>query len=267
MKKIVLIKKAKVILLLGLIFGLFNISALAQEKRTSAADEKREAVKAWEALIKMKGGREKLHSISNMLLEFPKKTQPEISQDTRLFVFPNRYWRCAYHFYQDKSYASRFDGNIQQYATENGITDIKHSNLSDWFVAEWTPFLLETKWDKPELLGVKRIKIGKKKFEVIEAKAGMKKIDFIYEPEEMLVLEVHFYDDEGIAWQKYKFADYTDVGGIKMPQKFQVGIDISKFEELKTLIPIKFGFNVEYDPILFDRPLKATTPDAWKSKE
>src|ERR1041385_7915958 len=52
-----------------------------------ATGEKREVEKAWAALIRAKGGSERLHSVTNMVTHF--------SALTRLHVFPERSWEFA----------------------------------------------------------------------------------------------------------------------------------------------------------------------------
>lgn len=91
-------------------------------------------------------------------------------------------------------------------------------------------------------------------------------MDFVFEPEEMLVSEVRFHLEDGRVCQKYKLSDYTEINGIKMPQTFRIGGFENKFEDLKDPMPIKFTFNVDYDPKIFDPPFWATTSDAYKPK-
>lgn len=125
------------------------------------------------------------------------------------------------------------------------------------------PFLLETKWDRPEPVKVTQIKRGKKKLDVIQTIFDSERIDFIYDPEEMLVLQVDFYDEKLGMWKSYKFSEYTEINGIKMPAKWASRSLILRNDKFR-FRPIKFALNVEYDPKLFERPLRATTPDAWK---
>ena len=259
MKKIVLSEIIRTVLVL-VVFCNLSIIALSQENAIST-DERRKAEKAWEALIKTKGGREKLHSVRNMLTEFNGFAQ--------LNVFPNRVWEFAGPFFGGVS-ASIYDGtkSTEIYANETGVTSTRSIDLSDWLVIDRVQFLLETKWDKPELLRVTQIKKDKKVFDVIQAVVGKLRMDFVYEPEEMLVLEVNFYDKNNVLWKKYEFSDYTEINGIKMPQTFGNKQSYRNLEKLKyAYTKIKFSFNVEYDPQLFERPLKATTPDAWKPKQ
>lgn len=157
----------KPILFLSLIAAIYFCAGLAvnaqvaNQPNTSTPAEKREAEKAWEALIRTQGGREKLQSVTNMLWEF--------STETRLEIFPNRYWEFG-HLLDKSPKMDVYDGpkNVQYAAIENGIVAINHDDLTDDFEQSQAQFLLETKWYKPELLRVTRIKEGKKQFDVID---------------------------------------------------------------------------------------------------
>lgn len=252
---------SKIINLVALFFTLcfLNNAVLSQDK-SGSANEKREAERAWEALIKTKGGREKLHSVTNMLT----KLDDDI---TRLDIFPNKLWNFTYHL-DGKPVVNIWDGtkSVGLYADKNGLVGTNPDDSKLTILFDRVPYLLETKWDKPEPQRVTRVKENKKNFDVIETIFYSMRIDFVFEPEEMLVREVKFYD-QGKLSQQYNLSNYTDIDGIKMPQSYAYGWSLDKFDALKHSVPIKFTFNVEYDPQLFERPLKATTPDAWKPQK
>ena len=101
---------------------------------------------------------------------------------------------------------------------------------------------------------------------MIETIVEKQRMDFLFEPEDMLVTEVHFYIDGNLI-SNYVFRDYTTIDGIKMPQSFAVGGERENFKpKEKHYNPIKFKFNVEYDSQLFERPLVITNRDAWKPR-
>lgn len=246
-------------LLILLVFsGLFNF--VTAQERISITAEKLEVEKAWEALIKTKGGREKLHSVTNMLTKF--------SDVTRLDIFPDKYWDFSYTLVTYAPTVCLWDGGrlAKQCADANGITSADDKPFKNWTTYNRLPFILETRWDKPELRRVTQIRKGNKRLDVIEAIVEGERVDFIYEPEEMLVLEVRFYHGSLGWWMGYSLSNYTEINGIKMPQMW--GLKEGKNLENKSFhtMPIQFSFNVDYDPELFTRPLKATTPDAWKPK-
>jgi hypothetical protein len=236
-------------------------SVVSAQEKTPITVEKREAEKAWEALIRTKGGREKLHSVTNMLTE--------LSNLTRLDIFPNSYWDFGYYPVVNTPGVRLWDGTKSQavYAGPDGVTSTGNEPIKHWIAFHRIPFILETKYDKPEPIRITRIKQGGKTFEVLETLFDGERLDFIYEDEEMLVSEVKFYDKKLGWWKGYSFSNYTEINGIIMPQTWGVknGLDMekAKYHNMR----VTFSFNVAYDPELFTRPLKATTADAWKQKQ
>ncbi len=252
--------RRKVLFLLILTVVLCSVVTVAfsQQKPLS---EKQKAEIAWEALVRAKGGRARLQSVKSMLYELP-------SDLTRLYVLPNREWEFSSFMGKHSSIADGVRGVEIFTTTDQGTKEVENQDLSWWFPIETLPFLLETKWNKPELLRVTRVKNGKNQDDIIETMVGGRQMDFVFEIEEMLVSEVRFHDKQGVIWQVYSFADYKDVDGIKMPQTFgdkggYTKASMDKFD----IMPIKFTFNVDYDPELFTRPLIATTRDAWKRRQ
>lgn len=228
--------------------------------------EKRDAEKVWENLIKAKGGRDKLHSVTNLLSNMSESS-------TRLDIFPNLFWGLSHRADGSPIVSiADFGKNDEYSANERGIIDIKHgsfvSNGLLWRVA----VLLETKWDKPEVLRVKRIGTGKKMFDVIETIVYGRRVDFIFDPEELLVSYVKFYDESEVFYAAFLFSDYTSIDGIQMPRTWKqstvYGSDDSVWKDRKAkLRAIKFAFNVDFDPKLFKRPLRAGSKDDWKPKK
>lgn len=261
MKKINLNKTVRFV---ALLFALYCLSGIVvpQEKPPSA-NEKREAEKAWEALVKTKGGREKLHSITNMLTE--------TETLTGLDILPNLYWQFHYRV-DGKPFVSILDIKNDEYdsyyAGENGVLDIKHLPFSSARLFYRVAYLLETKYDKPEPLRINLIKKGRKTFDVIETIVYGKRLDFIYDPEELLVSQINFYDEKGANSEAFLLSDYTQINGIQMPRTWgylsnykQSTWKTSKSER------IRFSFNVDYNPKLFKRPLRAGSKDDWKPKK
>ena len=254
----IMLKLNRILLFASMFFLLGSIS-FTQEKST-ALTGKKEAQKLWDALVKSKGGQERLHSITNVLSEY--------STVTKLDVFPNKMWQFSGPFYGN-SYLLIYDADKSRtsllLATQQDDSEVRNHSYSD-IALERVIWLLETKYDKPELLGVRRKKEGKLTFDIIEARIGNFRLGFAFEPEEMLIRRVYFYDEKGVMWQVYAMNDYKLVNGIQMPQKWDKKSVYDKNAEKFDFTPIKFTFNVEYDPKIFDLPSKATTADAWKIK-
>jgi len=237
---------------------LFTGGPRAQEK-IPLPTEKRDVQKAWDALIRMKGGREKLYSLTNVLKEF--------DHAASLYIFPSNKWSFAYFPVTDDPGVEIFDGekSVEYYVGKRGLTNSRRMTDRTWIAYAFLPFVLETKWDKPELLRVYQRKQGKNKLDVIEAIVEGKRLDFVYEPEEMLVTEVRYYDSKGEWSSTYAMSNYTEINGIKMPQLWAPIYDDPNRKKID-YIPIKFAFNVDFDPKIFEPPFNATTADAWKRK-
>jgi hypothetical protein len=240
----------------------------AQEK-VAALDEHKEAKKAWEDLIISKGGREKLESIRNMLTE--------TESLTRLDVFPNVQWSFSY-LSDRKSESGRrpvacftdLRKDDQFFADENGINRVQHSAASSLISDFRLAYLLETKWDKPEPLRISLLKRSGKTFNVIETRFGAERMDFMFDPEDLLVTQVNSYDPTGKLVGALLLSDYTEIDGIQMPRTWAVLTNYKQSTWKKKdakFIRINFAFNVDYDSGLFKRPLRAGSKDDWKPKK
>jgi len=244
------------VLLLSLLASLCGIAAA--QGNDHSADDGQQAARAWEALIRAKGGREKLQSIRNYVMTRP--------LETALEVFPCSHWLFGYHI--DLSKRLEVYDNDKKQLTLAGVHGTEKVLNENWETGEgcWydqVPLFLETKWYRPIPLRVTREKVDKKISDVLEVRIGDLNLAYVYEPEEMLVREVRFISG-GVMLQKYRFDKYVDVDGIKMPSLWGIGISASKFAEINNLTPVTFEFNVAYDPKIFKPPFVATTPDAWK---
>jgi len=133
-------------------------------------------------------------------------------------------------------------------------------------------YLLETKWDKPELLGLTTRQHAKKSLDVIETRFAGVRTDFVYDPEDMLVTEVDEYDKDGVAGGAILLSDYASINGIQMPRTvfYLVGWEPTNWKDPKhdpNYLKINFAFNVDYDPKIFTGPLRAGSKDDWKPKK
>ncbi|MEO6656280.1 MAG: hypothetical protein ABIO36_09385, partial [Pyrinomonadaceae bacterium] len=196
-----------------LILLMFLTVSTRSQANISTAAEKREAEKAWEALIRAKGGREKLYSVTNMVTQF--------GDVTRFQLFPCSRWEFG-RWLDMRLFLEVYDDEkkLRVVAGANGPERVYSKDLVEDCWYDQIPFLLETKWRKPTPLRVTREKAGKNQMDVIETMNGKWQVDFVYEPEDMLVTEVRFLFEDGTPYQKYRFSDYVDINGIKMPSTF-----------------------------------------------
>lgn len=230
---------------------------LGAQVTTPTSTETREVKRAWESLIRAKGGREKLYSITNMVTEY--------GQMTTVYGFPDSEWN--FHYQLDGKTPSLIVGDGEKSVAYScgpaGLVSVVHYDWKGKLAFDHLLYLLETKWFKPELVRVTRIKDGKKQIDVIETTIGGQRVDFVYEAEELMVSEVRLYSLDGRLLDRTGFSDYGEINGIKIPRKITLGW---KNERMSEPLPITILLNVDYDPAIFTRPAKATTPDAWKRK-
>lgn len=234
-----------------------EIRAQANDKETR---ERVEAQKAWDALVRVKGGREKLESINSILYTFT----PQKPDLVRLQVLPYKVWEFELGWkLEPLAYMSDASKPIEYWADESGVNATDNNDPTNQFSYERVIYLLETRWEKPDVVRVSRQKIRRKIYDVVETTFRGKRIDFFYEAEEMLVTRVVSYRQDGSVSDTYLFSDYSDAGGVKMPRKKISYINTAVDNDVDE---IAFRFNVDYDPDLFTRPLRATGPDAWQRK-
>ena len=244
------------VLVVGYFFGLMVVRAqtVIDEK------EQKEAHKAWEALIREKGGRQKLESLESFFVSIYSGK----SKISTLHVLPNLVWNGIYDL-DGEPFASTVDSatSTNVMANERGEIERWKGPVSQDYNDQRIVYLLETKFDKPEPVRISRQRIGKKLYDVLEANFREHIFEFYYEAEEMLVRRVVLYYARGKVLQIYDFDEYEVIDGIEMPA-YEDRYDNRIKPGAK--YRITFGFNVDYDPELFTRPLKATTPDAWKKR-
>lgn len=268
-------------LIIGIIVFAASLAAAQETTTTAQADKERvQAERLWEQVIKVKGGREKLHSITNMMKMMPGKKPNNIR--LQLYVYPNKYWEWN----EDKDFHDylfitmvNLDLGVFLVAGHDGLSkydknvnEVYRTEYSEGNLMETNRFLLETRWAQPKPVRVTRQKFRNEMLDVIEThfpgKAEYyqdKREDFYVDPETLLVKAIVLYY-KGRPNGYYIFDKYTTVDGIQMPTGFD---DIIRIENINkpSYTPLNFRFNIEYDRELFERPpTKEAGADAWKPK-
>lgn len=252
-----------------------GLTALGQIENAEA--EKREAEKAWELLIKAKGGREKLHSVSNLLTRSKWYASEKYGPFTRLDVFPNVTWDFRYSSDDQSVWRPSlilFDipKRFIYFANQKGIYHKWQPDTMNRHVAvNRLAFLLETKWDRPEPVRIMRAPSGRKALDVIKTRYGDVRIDFMFDPEDMLVVQVDVSDADGSRTTTVLTSDYVAINGIQMPRTWAVKAEDynetpSGFLESKSYA-IDFEFNVDFNPDIFrGNYIRAGSADDWKAR-
>ena len=248
--------------------------------QTQADKERREAERMWEQMIKVKGGRERLHAITNMLLTSGDKPR---DIGINLYVFPGKWWSWTQAppspdtIWVDMTNLER---NISIVVSNGGaynpleMTEQRRRDIRREMLQEACAYLLETKWLQPKPLRVTQQRVGRERFDVVEtlvrdAESGLdERMDFYVEPESLLVYRVVRYY-EGKPNRYYCFADYVVTDSIQMPRR--AGRQVYRPELWSKpffcgLHSLSARFNVDYDPRLFERPPSvAAGANAWRA--
>lgn len=130
----------------------------------------------------------------------------------------------------------------------------------DMLWALW-PYLPETKWLKPVLVGVKAGMVGQQTVDIVETTVRGRRVGFAFDRKTHLPIRVSYY-------RTYKnktyvtpidLADYVEVGGIKLPQTVSYH-DGTQGKQ-------SYQLNVGYKDDIFTKPTRIEAgPEAWKTQ-
>jgi hypothetical protein len=237
-------------------------------------NEKREAARFWDAVIKAKGGRDRLYHINNFLvsdfrLEKDDKVYGKIGE-IHLFVFPNKSWLWSYAGPYPSPAMALYAGDPSgRYYSINPLRTglVTGGNPQGYMDERIIMWLLDTRSLHTEPMRVTRQRQDKQLVDVIETNFEGGRFDFTVDIESLMVLRISQYgpmsEHETKPWLEYVFKDYTSVDGIQMP-RYRAVFDEGK---IGTWYSLQFSFNVEYDPHLFNAlPPISAGPDAWKPR-
>jgi len=239
-----------------------------------------EVRRIWEQAIAAKGGRERLQAVQNLVISkvgnYPTSSGKTNTVRTEaFFVFPNKIWMWM-DYRPDvlgltvETY--NFDSRVNYIITSDDPPPIpqaiRPSETSKSHTHGLLSYLLETKWLKPELVSAKTERIRRRTVDVVRTtlrddvegfSPENKYIDFAFDRETHLLIRVSYYHKRGyeeVLDVAENLSDYTEVNGIKVPQKSEVGGSIEK---------ISIQINVPYNEDIFTKPPSvAAGPEAWK---
>jgi hypothetical protein len=253
---------------LAMIAGIESSSSLQTTGPKQPTVAEREAAALWEEAIEAKGGRVRLHGVTNIFESYSNKRFYELN------VFPDKQWYWAddrptplgvyvrmINLDLDLSY------DVHEWDSGMPVNKGKRNASEDPIVDIQLYYLLETQWVKPVPVRVYNASVGSKPVDIIQTMVNGHRYDFHLDKQSHLPLEVTFpwpQDSEGTNYGRgtiyATFADYAAVNGIQMPQKVghMAKPDISQSIQL----------NVEYDASIFERPPSLKTgPDAWRFRK
>jgi hypothetical protein len=239
-----------------------------------------EARRIWEQAVAAKGGRDRLHAVQNLVIStggnYTRGSgETNTVRTEAFFVLPNKIWRWmdyrpdvlgltveTYNFDSGVNYIITSDDPppIPQ-AVRPSETSISHTH-------GLLTYLLETRWLKPELISASTERIGQRMVEVVHTTLRdeidgfvpeNKYIDFAFDRETHLPIRVSYFHKRGdtkVLDVAENLSDYTEVNGIKVPQKGEVDGSVEK---------IRIQINVPYNADIFTKPPSvAAGPEAWK---
>ncbi len=265
MRTIVLLVCCSLFAMLDSIGSSSSIQTARSNHQTTADPN---AAALWEQAIEAKGGRARLHAVTDILESYSDKSH------VGLYVLPSRLWDWTddrptplgvYVRMINLDHDLFYD--VHEWDSGTPVNRGKRNASEDPIVDIQLYYLLETQWVKPVPVRVYGGSIGSKPVDIIQTIVNGYRFDFHLDKQSHLPLEVAFpwpQNSEGANYGRgtiyATFADYADVNGIQMPRK--VG-HLAKPE-----ISISVQVNVEYDPAIFEHPpsIKAG-PNAWRPRK
>ncbi len=238
----------------------------------------------WERMIEAKGGRDRLLEVDSLLMVWPRQYDQDQLWYNDLYVFPNRIW--SWHDYRPDElglFLLVSDGN-GMWSSSSGRPDYSSGRPDYRIHTGWSSpraadqhrliraqsvYLLETRWLRPELLGLETGRIGFRRYDVITANVGGNRLQYYVDRETSLVRRVQVPEGsendifdifrDGAVWD---LEDYVSVDGIMMPSRVEWEAAV------KTTYAWEYSFNVDYDPEEFSRrPALEDGPEGWKRPE
>lgn len=197
-------------------FCLLGVRAMniteSNQQRTGSQEE---AQRLWEQAITAKGGRERLYAVRNMVVSW------RGNKHVDLYVFPSKLWRwmddrpspiglavemhnlernLAYLTYPNDPESPRRLGQ-----SGRGSVPLRDAQLY---------YLLETRWIRPEPIGVTSGRVGRQAVDVVQTIVDGKRVDFYLDRELHLPLKVAFPAEDERGTYYVMFSDYAPVDGI-----------------------------------------------------
>jgi hypothetical protein len=264
---------------------LLTLSLCSHASLASLQADNRELSRAqqiWERAIVAKGGRERLESVRSILISQRSKYWHGLKKfevfTVELNVFPGKSWLW------DDYRPDVFGLTVEVYNFDTGIKYLSNSEVpppqlqairADETVLSNTygllGYLMETKWLKPQVIGLDEAAIGRRKVDVVHTRLKDDVegylpedlyIDFSIDRETHLPAKVSYsrmkIGEKG-PWTEVTLSEYVDVNGIKVPSKISIEGETNR---------VVVQLNVDYDEGIFSNPPSiADGPGAWRAKK
>ena len=252
---------------------LFANVCFAQKAVAETDATKKDAERIWELAIQAKGGRDKLLTVDNLLVQegnpYDKLLKGRnVGYEVSLLVFPYKSWSWNDTRPSVFGLAVRMDNEetkmYYQMTPDDPAKGLKQMlpptpeqdiNLTYHQLV----YFMETKWIKPIPLKVREGKSHNKLADIVEVMANGKRWEFFLDVETHLPFQIDwFYTIKGADQSSSNYlSDYTEVKGIKVPQNV-----VWEYGEKS---PSQIQISVNYDENIFTAPTKIEDgPNAWQ---
>lgn len=223
------------------------------------------AREAWEEAIRAKGGRERLRSVSNVVLSSTSHwgikgfNRTSMSYET-LLVLPSKMWD-----YSDQR-PSKFgvelmivdlDQGYHQLISQDSPGPLPRGkpNVGDIRQIRETQILtfMETRWLQPEVLRAEDKLWNIRRVTVVETEFGEQRLDFYLDRRTRLPLRVLIKTPTayGIHETDCRLGEYASVAGLQLPHDVACKVQGRRAPLQQS---IRYQLNVKYDEEIFDRP-------------
>lgn len=249
-----------------------SLAAIGMPLQYRETSQSHLAERLWEQAIAAKGGRGALYGVRNLVVsargDYPSRRlkKNQIRQEV-LYVLPNKLW--SWSDYRPDVFGLRIEMYNYDRSTKYVISDgepnreLESINEVDRktidVLSSLLPYLPETKWLKPTVVGAKTGRVGRETVDIVETTVKGNRVDFAFDRKTHLPIRVSYYkrDKNKTFVTTIDLADYVEVGGIKLPQavRYDDGTQDRK----------SYQFNVEYLEDIFTKPPDIDVgPEAWK---
>ncbi|HEX8457796.1 MAG TPA: hypothetical protein VF656_10905 [Pyrinomonadaceae bacterium] len=256
-----------------------SVSAATHTSTVLQGNSRQEAEKLWEQAVLAKGGRDKLHAVSNMLASSRLNgtkylVKPFTLRYEHFFVFPVRSWTWVD---ERESGLEGFDIKVQMLDLERNLTYLTYpkdpesprvsqlcpdcTDLRYSILRAQLRYLMESRWVRPVPLSASKERRGFRQVDLVRTLVNGERVDFVLDGKSHLPLEFSHYDNFGGVESIHteSMSDYVEVAGIKVPKKIT---------ERRFRYHVEYLINVPYDESLFEHPptIEAGS-EAWKAKQ
>lgn len=252
--------------------------------------DKDRAVALWEEAIRAKGGRERLHSVQNLLISSTKHVhiprgyfvKTTTTESERLYVMPEKAWIYELTPEFDVSLEATLINFEQDFCTVTlaparggvpGLSFCTPTTPFEYLVQHPVIYLMETKWVRPVPLRVRVERQELRQVEVIETLIGKIRADLYLDRKTKLptkIITQRFYGDWRLvgpsSMTTIELHNYKAIDGIQMPRRLTEIIELSHTIDRRLDIEdASYSFNVSYNPAIFHDPIpKNVKRDDWK---